>query len=62
MCTICNKAFGRSDHLSKHLRTHEGKGKNVVQEKNSKEDDVNDTKLFNMEDDDDEDDDVFEED
>lgn len=62
MCTICNKAFGRSDHLSKHLRTHEGKGKKVVQEKDSKEDDVNDTKLFNMEDNDDEDDDVFEED
>ena len=62
MCTICNKAFGRSDHLSKHLRTHEGKGKKVVQEKDSKEDDVNDTKLFNMEDNEDEDDDVFEED
>lgn len=62
MCTICNKAFGRSDHLSKHLRTHEGKGKKVVQEKDSKEDDVYDTKLFNMEDNDDEDDDVFEED
>ena len=60
MCTICNKAFGRSDHLSKHLRTHEGKGKKVVQEKDSKEDDVYDTKLFNMEDNDD--DDVFEED
>ena len=65
MCTICNKAFGRSDHLSKHLRTHEGKGKKVVQEKNSKdskEDDVDDTKLLDMENNDDEDDDVFEED
>ena len=62
MCTICNKAFGRSDHLSKHLRTHEGKGKKVELEKDSKEDDVYDTKLFNLEDNDDEDDDVFEED
>lgn len=53
MCTICNKAFGRSDHLSKHLRTHEGKGKKVVQEKDSEEDDVDDTKLSDMEDDDD---------
>lgn len=62
MCIICNKVFGRSDYLSKYFRIYEGKGKNVVQEKNSKEDDVNDIKLFNMEDDDDEDDDVFEED
>ena len=61
MCTICNKAFGRSDHLSKHLRTHEGKGKKVVQEKDMEEDDTDDTKLFDMEDDED-DDDVFEED
>lgn len=53
MCTICNKAFGRSDHLSKHLRTHEGKGKKVVQEKDSEEDDVDETKLSDMEDDDD---------
>lgn len=53
MCTMCNKAFGRSDHLSKHLRTHEGKGKKVVQEKDSEEDDVDDTKLSDMEDDDD---------
>jgi len=63
MCTICNKAFGRSDHLSKHLRTHEGKGKKIVQEKDSEED-VDDTKLFdiNDEDEDDEDNDVFEND
>ena len=64
MCTICNKAFGRSDHLSKHLRTHESKGKKVVQEKeskDSKEDDADDTKLFDIENND-EDDDVFEED
>ena len=59
MCTICNKAFGRSDHLSKHLRTHEGKGKKVVQDKSSEEDDQDDTKLLDVED---EDDDVFEED
>lgn len=63
MCTICNKAFGRSDHLSKHLRTHEGKGKKIVQEKDSEED-VDDTKLFDINDDDedDEDNDVFEND
>ena len=61
MCSICNKAFGRSDHLSKHLRTHEGKAKKAVQEKDSKEEDVDDTKLCDMENDD-EDDDVFEED
>lgn len=63
MCTICNKAFGRSDHLSKHLRTHEGKGKKIVQEKDSEED-VDDTKLFDVNDDDedDEDNDVFEND
>lgn len=61
MCTICNKAFGRSDHLSKHLRTHGGKGKKVVQEKEGEEDDVDDTKLFDVEDDD-ENDDVFEDD
>jgi len=61
MCTICNKVFGRSDHLSKHLRTHGGKGKKVVQEKEGEEDDVDDTKLFDVEDDD-ENDDVFEDD
>lgn len=59
MCTVCNKAFGRSDHLSKHLRTHEGKGKKVIQEKESEEDDQDDAKLFDVED---EDDDVFEDD
>lgn len=59
MCTVCNKAFGRSDHLSKHLRTHEGKGKKVIQEKESEEDDQDGAKLFDVED---EDDDVFEDD
>ena len=59
MCTVCNKAFGRSDHLSKHLRTHEGKGKKVVQEKESEEDGQDETKLLEVED---EDDDVFEDD
>lgn len=59
MCTVCNKAFGRSDHLSKHLRTHESKGKKVVQEKESEEDEQDDAKLLDV---DDEDDDVFEDD
>ena len=59
MCTVCNKAFGRSDHLSKHLRTHEGKGKKVVQEKESEEDGQDETKLIDVED---EDDNVFEDD
>ena len=64
MCTVCNKAFGRSDHLSKHLRTHEGKGKKVIEEKGSEEDYQDGAKLLDVEDDDDEDDDddVFEDD
>ena len=61
-CTICNKAFGRSDHLSKHLRTHEGKGRKAVHDKDGGEDydnHNNDNPTDIVDDDDDDDDDVF---
>lgn len=35
MCNVCQKAFGRSDHLSKHLRTHDTSRKKNVQDKDS---------------------------
>lgn len=35
MCSVCQKAFGRSDHLSKHLRTHDTSRKRNVPDKDS---------------------------
>ena len=61
MCNVCNKAFGRSDHLSKHLKTHDSNRKKLVQEKDSEEQEDchdNNTKLLDLDDDDD----VFEDD
>lgn len=58
---MCNKAFGRSDHLSKHLKTHDSDRKKLIQEKDSVEDcHDDDTKLVDGGNDDD--DDVFEDD
>lgn len=61
LCNVCNKAFGRSDHLSKHLKTHDSNRKKLVQQKDSEEDCQDDgAKSLDVEDDDD--DDVFEDD
>ena len=58
MCNVCNKAFGRSDHLSKHLKTHDSERKKAMQQKGIED---NCTKLFEVNDEVDDDDDEEEE-